>query len=192
MKNILKISLSMTFFLLIFSQVVEAESFLDRAKRKAEEALKSKAAEAIGDVIGDRQSQSIEKELEDPIDIIELQQLLNVIGTQYRFSVGAPDGTIGPATRRAISKVQELQRLPIDGRATLSILDVARSTAAPIQKKQQRKVVSNKSSPSKQGGSTSAASLEKMDSGGSKNTQLDSLASYPFEASLSMEQRSMP
>lgn len=56
-------------------------------------------------------------------DVRELQQLLNDSG----FDSGEPDGRVGRRTRAAIRAYQESEGLPMDGYASVSILDALRN-----------------------------------------------------------------
>lgn len=61
--------------------------------------------------------------------VTELQTLL----TQLGYDTQGIDGVVGPATRAAIEAAQQALGLPVDGEATLELLDRLRTaaTAAP-------------------------------------------------------------
>ena len=87
-------------------------------------------------VTTDRQTGTAEEQItateqrSDHEAMVELQKLLNELGTAGGYSAGKPDGVYGNKTKRAIQVFQKQQGIPVDGVATYAILDRAKTAAS--------------------------------------------------------------
>lgn len=66
---------------------------------------------------------------EDELNIHLMQQLLEAAG----FSVGGPDGKLGPRTKKAIKDFQEVHELVVDGRVGFKTMQAMSQYFAPVE-----------------------------------------------------------
>jgi peptidoglycan hydrolase-like protein with peptidoglycan-binding domain len=101
------------------------------AQQKAEEEAVKRLAQQQADDAANRQAQQQPVGVTAPVDIAELQRLLNAIG----LNTGAPDGKPGARTQEMVKAFQLIAGEPPTGEATGSLLESLRQARPSAQAK---------------------------------------------------------